>query len=529
MGADSEAGAQGPDLARGVDEGELGEGGTLLGHAAGEAVLLARRGDEVLAIGAKCTHYGGPLAEGLVVGDTVRCPWHHACFSLRTGAALAAPALDAVACWKVERHDGRIFVTGKVAQGEGRPGGNAPAQRAVAPGAERRAVVILGGGAAGHAAAEMLRREGHEGPITIVSRDQAPPCDRPNLSKDYLAGVAPEEWIPLRPRELYDRHGIALELGARTTGIDLGRRRVTLADGRSLPWDALLVATGADPIRLPIPGDDDGRVLLLRTLADSRAILSRLPGARRAVVIGASFIGLEVAASLRTRGLLVDVVAPEDRPLERVLGTAIGDRVRAIHEARGVRFHLGHTIRELEAGGVTLDDGSTLGADLVIAGVGVRPAVALAQEAGLAVDRGIVVDAELRTNAPDVWAAGDVARYPDPRSGQPIRIEHWVHAQRMGQCAARNILGRHEHFAAVPFFWSQHYDVTIAVVGHAEKWDRADVAGDPAANDCAVAFRHAGRTLALATIGRDRTSLQAEAAMERGDDRTLEELVPPSG
>ena len=246
------------------------------------------------------------------------------------------------------------------------------------------------------------------------------------------------------------------------------------------------------------------------------------------VVIGASFIGLEVAASLKTRGLEVDVVAPESRPLEKVMGPELGDFIRGLHESHGVRFHLGDGVTAVEEGQVVLKSGGRLEADLVVAGIGVRPSVELAERAGLAVDRGIVVNDELQTSAEAVFAAGDAARYPDVKSGQRIRVEHWVVAQRMGQVAAQNLLGRHVRFESVPFFWSQHYDIPIAYVGHAESWDRIDVSGSIADKDCALAFRKAGRTLAIASIYRDRVSLEAEAAMERGDEAALLELVPPS-
>jgi len=376
-------------------------------------------------------------------------------------------------------------------------------------------VLIIGGGAAGSAAAEMLRRCEYEGPVTLVSADESLPYDRPNLSKDYLAGNAPEEWIPLRPREFYDEQRIALELGIRAAAIDPVAGRVALADGRSLDYGALLLATGADPVRLPIEGAAQAHVHYLRTLADSRAIIERSTRAAQAVVMGASFIGLEVAASLRARGLEVHVVAPESRPLERVMGPELGDLIRTVHEEHGVTFHLGQTASRIDERTVTLQSGESLAADLVVIGVGVRPTVALAESAGLAVDRGVLVDEYLETSAPGVFAAGDIARWPDPHTGERIRVEHWVVAQRQGQTAARNILGLGERFAAVPFFWSQHYDMQISYVGHAERWNRIDVDGSLEQRDCALTFRADGRTLAVATVGRDRASLAAEVALER--------------
>ncbi len=507
----SQPGATGPDLTLGVAIDALADGKMLAGHVGDDAVLLARRGNEFFAIGATCSHYNGPLAEGLMVGDTVRCPWHHACFSLRTGEALRAPALSPVACWSVELRDGKVFVREKAAP--------MPSIR-VAPalGGPQR-IVVIGGGAAGFAAAEMLRRQHFQGGIVMLSDDDAPPVDRPNLSKDYLAGSAPEDWIPLRGDSFYTEQDVDLRLMTTVADIDTSAREVTLGDGSKVPYDRLLLATGAEPVRLPLPGMDLPHVHTLRTLADSRAIIARAATARRAVVMGASFIGLEVAASLRTRGIEVHVVAPEKRPMERVLGPQMGDFVRSLHEEHGVIFHMEDTATAIDARQVALKSGGSIDADLVVAGVGVRPRLALAEKAGLALDRGVTVNEYLETSAPGVFAAGDIARWPDAHSGAAIRVEHWVVAQRQGQTAALNMLGGREKFAAVPFFWSQHYDVPINYVGHAETWDELTIDGEIAARDCVLRYKRNGRVLAVASIYRDAESLMAEAAME--DDPAL--------
>ncbi|HVV83916.1 MAG TPA: FAD-dependent oxidoreductase, partial [Kofleriaceae bacterium] len=463
----------GPDLANGVALADLPAGGSLLGHAGGEAVLMVRPagGDEVFAIGATCTHYGGPLAEGCVVGREVRCPWHHARFDVTSGDAVGAPALSPVACWRVTRDGDRVVVADKLVRGP-RP----------APPRSPERIVIVGAGAAGNAAAERLRDLGYRGPLTMIGADPAGPVDRPNLSKDYLAGNAPEEWIPLRDAAFYAERDLEVVAGVRVEAIDPAEKTVALSDGTRRGYDALLLATGAEPVRLAGLGDG---VHYLRTLADSRAILAAADGAKRAVVIGASFIGLEVAASLRARGVEVDVVAPEAQPLVRVLGPELGAFLRELHESHGVAFHLGRTVAKVDGGHAVLDDGARLTADLVVVGVGVRPATALAEQAGLAVDRGVVVDEYLATSAPGIWAAGDIARWPDPHGGS-IRVEHWVVAERQGQAAARNILGFAEPFREAPFFWSAHYDVTISYVGHAERLDRIELRGDLAARDALV-------------------------------------------
>src|SRR5581483_144726 len=256
--------------------------------------------------------------------------------------------------------------------------------------------------------------DGYTGPVTLISADNDAPYDRPNVSKDYLAGNAPEEWMPLRPLEWYSDAHIDLLLGRRVVALAPAERQVTLDDGRRLTYGALLLATGATPVQLDTPGTDLPHVHYVRSLRDSQAIIAQAERVRRAVVVGASFIGLEVAASLRTRRLQVHVVAPEAVPMERVLGPQLGDFVRALHEEHGVHFHLGQTVTHIDDRSVTLQDGSRLEADLVVCGVGVRPNLELAEQAGLAIDRGVLVDEYLRTSAEGIWAAGDIARWPDP-------------------------------------------------------------------------------------------------------------------
>ena len=496
------------DFAKGIPAGQIPDGGMMQGQAGGEDVVLARRGGEFFAVGASCTHYGGPLGEGLIVGDEVRCPLHHACFSLKTGEALRAPAFDPIPCWKVERAGDTVFVREKLPG----PAAKKPPMSAKPP----DSVVIVGGGAAGLAAAEMLRREGYGGAVTMLSADDSAPCDRPNLSKEYLAGSAPEEWIPLRPPEFYTERRIDLVLNSRVASIGVQRKRVQLENGKTYAFGALLLATGAEPVKLPIAGADasSSRVHYLRTFADSRALIAKAASAKQVVIAGGSFISLEAAASLRERGIAIHVVAPEHAPLERVFGREIGDFVRQLHESHGVVFHLGETVSRLDGSRATLSGGSTLEADFFVFGAGVRPSLALAEQAGLKLDRGVLVNQYLETSAPGIFAAGDIARWPDPHSGEPLRIEHWVVAERQGQAAARNILGYRERFDAVPFFWTSQFGVAIKYIGHAEKWDAVEIDGRLEDRTCAVTYKSGGRVLAVATIGRDLQSLRTEAAME---------------
>lgn len=495
-----------PDFAQGIALDDIADGAMIEGHVGDAAVLLVRRADELFAVGAQCPHYGAPLADGLLVGETIRCPWHHAAFCLRTGELLRAPALDGLPCWRVERRDGRAVVL------DARPAAvplalNAPGLPA--------SVVIVGGGAAAIAAAVTLRQEGYPHPVTLLSADRDPPYDRPNLSKDYLAGTADADWLPLRAPSFYAEQRIDVRCGTRVARIDPAQQAVELADGSRLAYGALLLATGAEPNRLTVPGADLPHVCVLRSRADCDALIGKLKTARRCVVVGASFIGLEAAAALRARGLDVHVVAPDAHPMARVLGEALGDTIKALHESHGVVFHLGATPAQISPDSVTLSTGEVLPAEVVVVGIGVHPNVALAQDAGLAVERGVTVDRFLQTSAPGIYAAGDIARWPDPLTGARIRVEHWVVAERQGIVAARNMLGQQQPFDAVPFFWSQHYDMTVNYVGHAEQWDRVEIDGDLAAHDCSIAYWRGDTRLAVATVGRDLDSLKAEAALER--------------
>ncbi len=506
----SEAQDLGPDLGiDGVSVDDLEIGVPHKGHVDGKAVVVVATDTGIHAVGGSCTHYGGPLGDGLCADGQIRCPWHHAAFDLVTGEAVGAPALNPIRIYRVDERGGRVLVTGPV---------DVPTPERT-PTATPESVVIVGSGAAGAAAAEGLRRHGYTGPVTMIGSEA--PVDRPNLSKDYLAGTAPEEWLPLRSPDFYADHDIDLVSDA-VTALDPGGRTVTLASGRREAYGALLIATGATPRAIPIPGADLPIVHMLRTVDDTRAIIAALDGVDRAVIVGAGFIGLEVAASLRHRDIEVVVVAPEEVPLAGVVGETLGRRVTGLHRGHGVEFRLGRGVSEIRPGAVTLDDGTAEPADLVVVGIGVIPRTELAEAAGLAVDNGIVVDDRLRTADPHIWAAGDVANYP--HGGERGRIEHWVLAERQGQAAARNMLGADEAFTEPPFFWSQHYDVQINVTGHLRGWDEEVVRGDPD-GDILVGYRKDGRVVAVATVGRDLDNLRAEQALATGDQATLEELL----
>ncbi len=506
----------GPDLKHeGIPLGELEERQPVLGHIGDDQVAVVREGDEVFAVSSSCSHWGGPLHKGLYEEGQLHCPWHHARFSIRTGQPTSPPGMRSIGTYGVERRDGRVFVTEK---------------RRVEP--ERLGVkeappsiYVIGAGAAGAMAVETLRREGYEGPLALISAEGRVPYDRPNLSKDYLAGSAPESWIPLRSKKFYDKRDIELLLGRQVLNVDPGSQRLTFDDGTTREWGAVLLAPGSVPRKLDVPGSRLAHVRTLRSFADSKEIIERAGEAERVVIVGASFIGLEVAAALTERQVEVHVVAPESSPMEKVFGREIGEMLRELHEEHGVRFHLGRSVRAITTAAVELDDVSVIKADLVVAGVGVEPAVKLAAEANLELDRGVLVDQYLQTSEPGIWAAGDIARWPDHRDDRRIRVEHWVVAQRQGQTAARNMLGHRIPFRFAPFFWTQQYDLPVNYVGHAPEWDEAEVFGSVKDRDATVAFRKGGKIHAVATIYRDVASLRIERAMERGDDDALETLV----
>ncbi len=503
------------DLTKGIRVEDLADGAMTAGRVGEEEVVLARKGDEYFAVSAHCTHYHGPLVEGRLDGDTIHCPWHHACFNLRNGDALAAPAFRPLTVFPTTRDGDRIRV-----------GPAAPVATSPRVSLSEERIVILGAGAAGSFAASELRRLGYGGRVTLLTREERVPYDRPNLSKDYLAGRAPEDWIPLRSEEEYAAMDIELRLSAVVESMDAARQKLRLADGETLAYDRLILATGATPRRFDAKTDPAGRAHVLRTWTDAEGLRKIAESAKSAVIIGASFIGLETAASLRERGLEVTVIGMEERPLEKVLGRELADFVRRTHESHGVRFRLGRKPVEIQASGVLLDDGSTEAGDIVVAGIGVAPDLALAEKAGLTIDGGVVVDEYLQTSASNIFAAGDIARFPNPRGGERIRVEHWVAAGRQGQFAARNAMGLRERFTAVPFFWSQHYDLVFAYVGHASRADDVELFGSLDAQSAVAVYRENGRVTAVVSLFRDDISLAVEAAMERGaTDAEIMEII----
>jgi NADPH-dependent 2,4-dienoyl-CoA reductase/sulfur reductase-like enzyme/nitrite reductase/ring-hydroxylating ferredoxin subunit len=483
--------------------GELNDGEMKQVSVDGTDILLARVDGKYHAVGALCTHYGAPLVEGVLSGDRIVCPWHHACFNAATGDLEEPPALDALPCYEV-RSEGENVIVSLPDESTDR---RVPAMARRDSSADGRLFVIVGGGAAGYAAAQTLREDGFKGRVVMITREDRAPYDRPNLSKDYLSGHAEAGWMPLRPDEFYEEYGIELVCKKEVTRVDARAKTITFEGGETQGYDTLLVATGGAPRRLNIPGGDLKNVHLLRSFADADSIIESAKSSTRAVVAGASFIGMEAAAALAGRGLEVTVVAPSAEPFESTLGPEVGGLFRRVHEERGVKFKLGSMVYRIEGTikveAVTLKSGERIETGMVLVGVGVRPATGFLDGVTLHEDGGVIVDEHLRA-ADGLYAAGDIAHYPDARTGERLRIEHWRTAQQQGRVAAHNMAGRATTFDAVPFFWTRQFDAGLLYVGRASRWDEIIYQGDVAGRDFLAFYVRDGRVSAAAGMSRDR-------------------------
>ena len=466
-------------------------------------VLLTRVNGKLNAVGARCTHYGAPLVDGVLSGDRIVCPWHHACFNARTGDLIEPPALDSLPNYPLRIEGDDIYVELSDEAGDRRT----PEMKEGDPSEDGRNFVILGGGAAGYMAAQTLREDRYAGRILMITREDLPPYDRPNLSKDYLAGNAEPEWMPLRGDDFLEQHEIELLRGREVVGVDSSAKEITFGDGEVLKYDSMLIATGAVPRTLPFVTGREENVFLLRSFSDADAIVAGAGKGARAVVIGSSFIGMEAAASLRARGCEVTVVSPGEAPFERVLGVDIGKVFQSIHEQNGVKFKLGTNVKsfigEERIEAVELGNGERIDADLIIVGIGVRPATDLLSGVEIHKDGGVITDEHLCVGE-DLYAAGDIAHFPDARTGEMTRIEHWRTALQLGRTAAHNMAGKPTVFAAVPFFWTRQFDASLSYVGHVKEWDRVVFQGDPESLEFLAFYIKDHRILAVAGMNRDR-------------------------
>jgi apoptosis-inducing factor 3 len=487
-------------------------------------ILLAKVADKFYAVGAYCTHYKAPLAEGVINNNSVICPWHNACFNLVTGDRLSPPGLDSLTCYDVRLDGDRILVTVP----ESAPAQRLPTMTKFDPGADSRTFVVLGAGAAGSAAVEKLREVGFQGRIIMVTQEDILPYDRTWLSKDYLTGKVSKEEMPLRTEKFYQDNGIEVWLNKQVVKVDAVNRAIAFADNSTLNYDSLLLATGGKPRSLDIKGANLENVFTLRSFQDVEQILAASKQASHVVVIGSSFIGMETAAGLTQNGLKVTVVSPSALPFEKILGKEIGQLFQKVHEEQGVTFRLKTKVIKIEGNSkvesVILDNGDVLKADLIVVGIGVQPMTDYLQGVELhEKDKSIVVDKHLRV-AEGLYAAGDIARFPDLRTNQSIRVEHWRIAAQHGEIAAANMAGQKVEFAGVPVFWTAQYKFPLRYVGHAEEWDEIIFDGELEKREFMAFYTKGDRILAAAASQRD-TQMAAISELMRLDKMpTVEQL-----
>ncbi|HXC69036.1 MAG TPA: FAD-dependent oxidoreductase [Pyrinomonadaceae bacterium] len=475
-------------------------------------ILLARVRDQFHAVSPTCPHYGAPLVEGALCGTRLVCPWHHAVFNVVSGDLEEPPALDGLVSYDTRVEGEHVIVT-VLDETPDRRTASMSVHDALS---DSRQFVIIGAGAAGYAAAQTLREEGFRGNVVMITREDRAPYDRPNLSKDYLHGHAEPEWMPLRPAEFFSEHDIQLLLNREVTRVDAPTKTITFEGGETMEYDALLVATGGAALRLNIPGSDLKNVYVLRSFADADSMIETARRSRRAVVIGSSFIGMEAAYSLRERGLEVTVVAPSKEPFETTLGAEVGALFRRLHESHGVHFKLGSMVYRFEGShnieAVVLDNGEVIKTDMVVVGAGVRPVTHFLEGVELDHAGGVVVDAHLRATD-GLYAAGDIASFPDPHTGERVRIEHWRTALQQGRAAARNMVGHETAFDGVPFFWTRQFDAGLLYVGHAASWDEIIYHGEISSHDFLAFYVKNDRVLAVAGMNRDREMAAIEELM----------------
>ena len=487
-------------------------------------VLLSRIDGKFYAVGAHCTHYKVALVEGVLNGHHVVCPWHNAYFDVTTGDQQQPPGLDSLACYEVRLEGENVIVSVP----EQTTGLRSPAMAEFDSNVDGRTFVILGAGAAGVHAAQTLRVAGYQGRIIMITQDDKLPYDRTKLSKDYFIGQTSADEMPLRSSDFYKEHGIEVLLNQQVKQVQTTTKAIAFANGDSLTYDALLVATGGKPRQLDIPGADLQNIFTLRSFNDTDRILTTSKQKGQAVVIGSSFIGMETAAGLSQHGLQVTVVSPDSVPFKKILGEEIGKLFQQVHEENGVTFKFERKAVQFEGNGkveaVVLDNGDRLSADIVIVGIGVQPATDFLEGVDLhPKDGSIVVDEYLRA-ADGIYAAGDIARYPDWRTSESIRVEHWRVAAQQGRIAAQNMAGKAVKFRGVPLFWTMQFKFPLRYIGHAQSWDEIIVDGDLQKQEFIAFYVQKNKVLAVATSHKDTETAAISELMRLNQMPTVEEL-----
>ncbi len=468
-------------------------------------VLFIRDQTGLRAFQASCPHYGAPLAKGELCGHTLYCPWHKAAFDIGDGALKEPPALQALEQYPI-RIEGETVVAILEPMAEAKPSRKG----------DTRTFLMVGTGAAAVSAATTLRHEGFGGRIVMIGREPGEPYDRPKLSKTFLAKKTDPSAIVLET-DFFASHDVEF-VHAAAMRIEPATRTVTLQDARVMTGDALLVATGSRAVVPKFAGGELGNIFTLRSLADASKLSAAAETAKSIVIVGGGFIGLEAAAFLTKRGLAATVVAPEALPLSARFGDDVAHAIKVYHEGTGIRFVHGKIARFDGDGSVRevrLEGGDTIATDLVLIGAGAAPETGNIVGIERRDDGGIAVDANLRV-APGVWLAGDIAAFPDPRSGTLARIEHWRLAEQHGAHAARGMLGSDAPFMAAPFFWSNQGDKRVDYAGYAPDWDRIVLHGDPAKLDFIAYYLKAGKATAACAIGHNPQMIHFLHALDAG-------------
>lgn len=476
-----------------------------------EEILLVRTKDKYYALAPNCTHYGAPLKDGVLSGESLVCPWHHACFSVKSGKVLEPPALDSLPQYEIIV-DTDIL---KIKVPEELDERKIP-EMTKQSGADNRQFVILGAGVAGYSAAQSLRENGFSGKVIMLTGEEDAPYDRPNLSKNYLQGEAEEEWMPLRPENFYTENDIELKLSSRVKNIDLETQNIELENDNEISYDKLLIATGGTPRKLVVNGSDLKNIFYLRSFQDARKIIPAAEKAKSAVVIGSSFIGMETAFSLKKRGLNVSVISKDDIPFKSKFGEEIGKMFLKEHEDNGIKFYLETGVKEFAGSGkiekIITEDGTEIEADLVIVGIGVKPATDFIAGIDLNDDGSFSVDEKFYAGN-NIFAAGDVAKFPDWRTGEKTRIEHFRTAEQQGRIAGMVMAGKEIEFSSIPFFWTNQFDLKFRYVGQAKEWDEIYFDGDVQEKEFAAYFIKDDKVLAVAGVNKDKELAAAQALM----------------
>lgn len=485
-------------------------------------VLLTNVGGEVFAVESKCSHFGLPLENAALHGHSLRCPFHHACFDVRNGKQLEAPGMDGIATFAVEVREGEIYLAAEPDPAFAPALSEASRARAE-EGQSHYPYVIVGGGIAAANAVYGIREYDREKPIALLTREDLPPYDRTHVSKALMGGGKEEaKDLVLHTEEFYQKMGVTLLEKTTVERINLEHKTIA-TDSISLTYDKVLLATGGTPRTLP--GAEGHNVYTVRNAHDGHALREMVEEGTKVIIVGGSFIGLETAMSLGKKGADITIVAPEELPLARVFGTEVGAYVKQLHEDAGVKFRLGRTTSKFydEKGlvnTVELDNGEQLPADIVVIGIGVKPATSFVEGLALDKDGGIEVDNHLAVNAEGVWAAGDIARYPD-REGS-LRIEHWKVAAQQGRVAGRNMAGAEEPYTMLPFFWSNQQGVNFRYAGHGKDWDNIIFDGTPGEGPFLAFYLQGDHVQAILGVKRDAetaviASLLAEGELPEND------------